>query len=77
MGRRRWACPARPIIVFKRFDPAWPGSSHGSEAHETRALYGPARQLRGPARGFEGPAHGPVHVCPVLKVACAYADVIF
>ena len=42
---------------FKRLGPARPGPSHGSEAHETRALYGPARQLRGPARGFDGPAH--------------------
>ena len=39
--------PARPII-FSNVS-ARPGPSHGSEAHETRALYGPARQLRGPA----------------------------
>ena len=37
---------------LKRFGPARPGPSHGSEAHETRAIYGPARQLCGPARGF-------------------------
>ena len=51
--------PAQPITLskihgpahhfFKRLGPARPGPSYGSEAHETRALYGPARQLRGPA----------------------------
>ena len=62
--------PAQPITFSKRHGPARPGSSffrslgrprpgpsHSSESHETRALYGPARQLRGPARGFDGPAH--------------------
>ena len=28
-----------------------------SDAHEIRALYGPARHLCGPALGFKGPAH--------------------
>ena len=46
---------------FKSLDPARPGPPHGSEAHETRALYGPARQLRGPARGFDGPARAVAH----------------
>ena len=44
--------PARPgpaHQVFKSLGPARPGQSHASEAHDTRALYGPARQLRGPA----------------------------
>ena len=31
---------------------ARPGPSYGSEAHETQALYGPARQLRGPAHAL-------------------------
>ena len=44
---------------FKSLGTARPGPS---QAHETRALYGPARQLRGPARGFDGLAHGPTHV---------------
>ena len=43
------------------------GPSHGSEAHETRALYGPAQLLRGPARGFDGPAHGPARVLSRTK----------
>ena len=54
---RRWAAagPAhhvfnhsRPSPVhhfFKRLGPARPGPSHGSEAHETRALNGPAHVL--------------------------------
>ena len=58
--------PALPIIFsqihglahhfLERLSPAQPGPSHASEAHETRALYGPARQIT-PARGFDGPAH--------------------
>ena len=56
--------PAQPVTFskihgpahyfFERLGPARPGQSRGSDAHETRALYGPARQLRGPARGFVG-----------------------
>ena len=57
--------PARPIICSKVS--ARPGPSHGSEAHETRAIYGPARQLRGSARGFNGPVHGPAHVLSRTK----------
>ena len=65
--------PARPIKFSK--DGAWPGPAHhlfifsrpgpahdiGGEAHETRALYGPAHHFRGPARGFNGPGHGRSH----------------
>ena len=47
--------PTRPITFSKIHGPALPGPSHGSEAHETRALYGPARQIH-------GPAHRPAHV---------------
>ena len=41
-----------------------PGPAHdiGGEAHETRALYGLARQFCGQARGFDGPGHGALHV---------------
>ena len=64
--------PARPgPSFFQRLGPARPGPSRGSEAYETRALYGPARQLRGPARGFDGPAHEPAHVLFRTK-ACMY-----
>ena len=55
------------ITFSKNHSPARPGPSHGSEAHETRALYGLARQLRGPARGFDGPAHGPSHMLSRTK----------
>ena len=41
--------PGPAYHVFKSLGPAWPAPSHGSEAHDTRALYRPARQLRGPA----------------------------
>ena len=54
--------PAQPITFSKIQGPARPDPSHGSEAHETRALYGPARQLRRPVRRFDGPAHEPAHV---------------
>ena len=50
--------PAQPITFSKFHGPARPGPSHGSEAHETRALFGPSQLLRGPARGFDGPAKG-------------------
>ena len=55
-----WAGPARQIFrgwaatrpsssQFQKFTarlgPAGPGPSHGSEAHETRALYGPAQPI--------------------------------
>ena len=63
--------PAQPITFSKIYGPARPGPSHGSEGHETRALYGPARQLGGPARGFDGPAHGPAHVLFRTKT-CMY-----
>ena len=43
---------AQPITFSKTPGPARPGPSHGSKAHETWALYRPARQFRGPARGF-------------------------
>ena len=42
-----WPGPAHHF--FKRLCPAGQDLSHGSEAHETRDPYGPARQLRGPA----------------------------
>ena len=61
--------PARPGPAhhfFKSLGPARPSPSHCSEARETRALYGPARQLRGPA-----------HVLCSTKGSCAYADVFF
>ena len=45
---RGWAA-ARPSPSHFQIFTARPGPSHGSEAHETRALYGLARQLRGPA----------------------------
>ena len=41
------SCPG-PAHHFSKVS-AGPGPSHGSEAHEIRALYGPARKLRGPA----------------------------
>ena len=43
--------PARRIFKISRPGKvsARPGPSHGSEAHETRAVHSPARQLRGPA----------------------------
>ena len=43
---------------------AQPGPAHdiGSEAHETRALYGPARRFCGQAREFDGPFHGRISV---------------
>ena len=65
--QRMGSGPAQPITFskiqgpahhfFKRLGQARPGPSHGGEAHETRALYRPARQLGGPTRGFDGPAH--------------------
>ena len=81
---RGWAAARPSPSHLKKHGPAWPGPSffpksrpgparpgplNGNKAHETRALYGPARQLRGPARGFDGPAHGRY---PVLQGACAY-----
>ena len=53
-----WHGPARPGPLI--FQVSCPGPAHdiGSEAHETRALYGPARHFCGPARGkIHGPAH--------------------
>ena len=49
----------------------------GSEADETRALYGPARRFRGPACGFDGPGHGPADVLSRTKDARLGADVFF
>ena len=47
-----------PVHIF--FQKSCPGPSYGSEAHETRAPYGPPRKLRGPAhmlsRTFRGTA---------------------
>lgn len=55
--------PARPDqSVFPSFRQA-----QNSEAHETRALYGPASQARGPTRGVDGAGHWPVHVLPRVK----------
>ena len=56
--------PARPIS-FSNLS-AWPGPAHDirSEAHETRASYGPARGFEEPAYG---PAHGLAHVLPRTK----------
>ena len=67
---------ARPgPLFFISLSPARP-ITHGSEAHETRVLYGQALQIRRPAGGFGGrPMNRPM-CCPVLKGACAYADVI-
>ena len=47
--------PGRPGSSFFQMSPPGPDPSHGSEAHDTRALYGLARQLCGPARVFDGP----------------------
>ena len=49
--------PGPSYFQKSRPGPARHDPSHGSEAHETRALHGPVRQLRGPARRFHGPAH--------------------
>ena len=56
--------PAQPIAFLKFTARARPGPAHdiGGEAHETRALYGLARQFCGQARGFDGPGHGALHV---------------
>ena len=61
-----WAGPAYHFL--KRLGPARPGPSHVNEPHETRALRGPALPMTSMGR--------PMY-CPVLKGACAYADVIF
>ena len=68
--------PARPFFFFG-LGPARPGPIHDSEAHQTRALYEPARQLCRPFRGFDRLAHGPARVLSRTKDACAYADVTF
>ena len=63
--------PARLIISLKV--PARPGPSHGSEAHETRDLMGRPDNCVGWPVDLTGRPMG----CPILKGACAYADVIF
>ena len=62
--RLHWTGPARPIN-FSNLS-ARPGPAHDicSEAHETRASYGPARGFEEPARGS---AHGLTHVLPRTK----------
>ena len=61
-----WPGPAHQFSkITARPGPARP--THDSEAHETRALYWPARQSRGPAIGFDGPAYGSVHVLSAPK----------
>ena len=67
--------PAQFIIFSKAS--ARPGPSHGSEAHETRDLYRPARQLRRSAVDVTGRSMGRPMCCSVLKGAYACADVIF
>ena len=62
---QRMGCgPARPIEF--QIISAQPGPAHviRSEAHETRAPYGPARGFEEPAHG---PAHGLAHVLPRSK----------
>ena len=66
-----------PALFFFGLGPARPGPIHDSEAHQTRALYEPARQLCRPFRGFDRLAHGPARVLSRTKDACAYADVTF
>ena len=66
--------PDPPIVQVSR-----PGPAHDidSEAHETQALYGPARHFYGAARGLDGPVHGPAHVLSNTKscmLACFLKD---
>ena len=46
-----------------------PGPAHdiGSEASQTRAIYGPARHFRGPTRRFDDPGYGPAHMLSRTK----------
>ena len=58
--------PGPAHYCFKSLGSAWPGPSHGSEAHK-HGLY----------MGQPDNCVGRPMCCPVLKGACAYADVIF
>ena len=56
--------PARPINYSNLSAPPGPAHDSRSEAHETRASYGPARGFK---EAGNGPAHGQAHVLPRTK----------